>query len=213
VTIVTVQFVIHDTHASAFADHMRRAAATFSSSSSTAECASDVRVGIHHAQNPLAADDLASPHGSQLFDRLTGEEVVGRAMCIPAISGFSSARQGSSCIELIGEHVSEVFEASATPERDPGTGMLVYLTVTGRRITEDRVLVQPFSAAAETLARAKGYSVFRSDWLATGGNHGYSWVVNAPGLERLPDDYRSEGEAWAAAADHAIGPADQAVRA
>lgn len=52
----------------------------------------------------------------------------------------------------------------------------------------------------DALARFAGFTVTASQWTATGGATGQSWIVTAPTGERWPDDYASEADAWAAAA-------------
>ena len=146
--LVTVQVVVaDDARASAIAEYLRGAAASITRSGQDQD-ANAVRARIDQALNPPMADVPTSADGGQLFDRVTGEEVVGRALSIPAISGFSTAQQGPARIELRGEHVYEVFEERTSYDEDPGTSSAIYVTVTGRRIPEDRVIVRTEAALA-----------------------------------------------------------------
>ena len=55
--------------------------------------------------------------------------------------------------------------------------------------------------AAERRAKAEqaGYTVWRSDWEASGGATGISWVVTRPGGLNLDDYQGSEAAGWRAA--------------
>lgn len=49
---------------------------------------------------------------------------------------------------------------------------------------------------SQEIASAAGYSVSRSDWVATGGVKGHSFVAYRPDGDRLPDDAATEIGAW-----------------